>query len=42
MLLQQLEKERDKLREEVELLKGQEANLQEEGITALKVIYDYS
>ncbi|XP_047668754.1 ninein-like protein isoform X2 [Tachysurus fulvidraco] len=36
VLLQQLEKERDKLREEVELLKGQEANLQEEATTAIK------
>lgn len=38
VLLQQLEKERDKLREEVELLKVQETNLQEEATTAIKVI----
>ncbi|KAF5900892.1 ninein-like protein isoform X2, partial [Clarias magur] len=36
VLLQQVEKERVKLREEVELLKGQEANLQEEATTAIK------
>ncbi|XP_060728405.1 ninein-like protein isoform X3 [Tachysurus vachellii] len=36
VLLQQLEKERDKLREEVELLKGQEAILQEEATTTIK------
>lgn len=42
VLLQQVEKERDKLKEEVELLKSQEANLQEEAITAVKVNKDYS
>ncbi|KAB5581778.1 hypothetical protein PHYPO_G00179570 [Pangasianodon hypophthalmus] len=36
VLLQQMEKERDKLREEVKFLKGQEANLQEEAAAAIK------
>ncbi|XP_017318965.1 ninein-like protein isoform X4 [Ictalurus punctatus] len=36
VLLQQMEKERDKLRKEVELLKGQEASLQEEATTVIK------
>lgn len=41
-MLQQVEKERDRLKEEVELLKGQVANLQEEAITAIKVNKDHS
>ncbi|TSK22814.1 Ninein-like protein [Bagarius yarrelli] len=36
VLLQQVEKERDKLREEVEVLKACEANLQEEATTAIR------
>lgn len=41
VMLQQVEKERDKLSEELELLKSQEANLQEEATTAIKVTKGY-